>query len=183
MPELDWDRLDGIAHKVAREISLKWPVVEADDVRQEIMVHMVEQAEHVAKKADDDEFIRQLSWRVAKSYASKEQNQRDLLDDQYYYTPDEARTALRSFLYTDEEISSLIGKKDDLTRCRISDNIFSARMDAATGLRKLTDRYREVLTRIYIQGLPPRDESERRTSYRAVDALAIAMNSSVRSKK
>ncbi|MFE4513788.1 hypothetical protein ACFRMQ_06255 [Kitasatospora sp. NPDC056783] len=183
MADLDWERLNAIAHKVAREMALKWPVVEADDVRQEIMMHIVEQAEHVAKRADDDEFIRQLSWRVAKSYASREQNQRDLLDDQYYYTPEEARTALRSFLHTDEEISSLIGKKDDLTRCRISDNIFAARMDASAGLRKLTDRYREVLTRIYIQGLPPRDDAERRTSYRAADALAVAMNSHIRSKK
>ncbi|MFD4905017.1 hypothetical protein [Kitasatospora purpeofusca] len=180
MAELDWDRLSEIAHKVAREISLKWPIVEADDVRQEIMVHIVEQVEHVAKKAGDDEFIRRLAWRVAKAYASKEQNYRDLLDDQYYYTPDEVRNTLRSFIYTDEEVSTMLGKKDDLSKCRITDNITSARFDASAGLKKLTDQYREVIARLYIYGLPARNDGELRTGYRAVDALAIAMNSHIR---
>ncbi|MFF1908644.1 hypothetical protein [Kitasatospora sp. NPDC058218] len=180
MDELDWKRIDEIALKVAKEMALKWPIVEADDVRQEIMLHVVEQAALVAKKADDEEFIRRLAWRVAKAHASKEQNYRDLVDDQYYYTPDEVRNTLRSFIYTDDEVSSMLGKKDDLSKCRISDNITSARLDASAGLKKLTDQYREVLMRLYIYGLPARSDGELRTGYRAVDALAIAMNSHIR---
>ncbi|MFD8088949.1 hypothetical protein [Streptomyces malaysiensis] len=182
MAELNWDHVNDIALKVAKEMALKWPIVEADDVHQEIMVHMVEQSGYLEGK-QDDEFLRKVSWRVAKQYASKEQNYRDLMDDQYYYTPEEARNALRTFIYTDEEVSQLIGKKDDLSRCRISDNIMSARLDASAGLRKLNDRYREVLGRIFVEGLPARDDAELRMSYRAVDALAIAMNSHVRTGK
>lgn len=183
MTDLNWDHINDIAQKVAKEMALKWPVVEAEDVQQEILVHMVEQASYIAQRQDDDEFLRKVAWRVAKQFASKEQNQRDLMDGQYYYTPEEARNALRTFIYTDEEVSGLIGKKDDLTKCRITDNIMSARMDATSAMRKLTDRYRDVLTRIFIYGLPPKDDAERKMSYRAVDALAIAMNSHLRTGK
>jgi DNA-directed RNA polymerase specialized sigma24 family protein len=155
--------------------------VEADDVHQEIMVHIVEQADYIAAK-QDGEFLRKVCWRAAKAYASKEQNYRDLTDDTYYYTPEEARAALRSLIYTDDEISGLVGAKDDLTQCRISDNILSARLDASAGLAKLTDRYRDVLLRTLVYGLPARSAAERRMSYRAADALAIAMNSHLRTR-
>ncbi|MEU3825204.1 hypothetical protein AB0F36_07740 [Streptomyces sp. NPDC029080] len=184
MTDLNWDHINDIAAKVAKEMALKWPVVEAEDVQQEILVHMVEQANYIAKRQDDEEFLRKVAWRVAKQYASKEQNQRDLMDDQYYYTPDEARAVLRSLgLHTDEEISGLIGKKDDLTKTRISDNISSARIDAEAALKKMTDRYRAVLMKVFVYGLPPKDDAERKMSYRAVDALAIAMNSHLRTGK
>ncbi|MFE9455958.1 hypothetical protein [Streptomyces californicus] len=183
MADLNWDNINDIALKVAKEMALKWPIVEVDDVQQEIMLHVVEQAPYIAKRQDDGEFLRKVAWRVAKQYASKEQNQRDLMDGQYYYTPEEARNALRSFVFTDEEISGLIGKKDDLTRCRITDNIVSARLDATAAMRKLTDRYRDVLTRVFLYGIPPKDDAERKMSYRAVDALAIAMNSHIRTGK
>ncbi|MEU5382653.1 hypothetical protein [Kitasatospora cineracea] len=177
---LNWERVSEISLKVAKELARSWPVVEADDVHQEIMLHLVEQSGHLAQKADDENFIRRVARRVGNQAASREQNRRDLEDDQYYYTPSEARTALRSLIYTEDEISSLIGKKDDLSRCTIADNIVSARLDAEAGLKRLTERYRDVLTRLYILGLPAKDDAELRTGYRAIDALAVAMNSHLR---
>ncbi|MBD0739859.1 hypothetical protein BGM09_10565 [Streptomyces sp. CBMA29] len=180
MTEMDWERVNGIAQRVARDLAAKWEVVEVDDVHQEIMLHIAEQAEYIGPKSGDDEFVRKVCWKAGKSYASKEQNYRDLTDDRYYYTPDEARTVLKSFIYTDEEISSVIGREDDLSRCRITDNITSARIDASAGLQKLTDRYREVLLRVHVYGMPVRNDAERKMCNRAVDALAIAMNRNYR---
>ncbi|MFJ7907525.1 hypothetical protein [Kitasatospora sp. NPDC096204] len=179
---MNWEKVNEISRKVAGELARKWPVVEVDDVHQEIMLHMMEQRSHLEQRADDSDFLRQVAWRAAKSYASREQMQKDLMDGQYFYTPDEVRMTLKSFVYTDEEIGEMIGRKDDLTQCRISDNITSARIDAGAAMRKLKPEYREAITRTYIYGLPPASSGESKTAQRGVDALAVAMNSHIRSK-
>lgn len=178
--QFDWEPVIEIADKVSREIAEKWSVVEADDVKQEIMVHLLEERHVVARVADDTDLLRKICWNAGRRFAAKERNHYDLMDDQYWYTPDEVRTALRSFVYSDEEIGQVIGKKDDLTRARISDNIVTARVDASKGIQKLSEGYKEVIQRVFIYGLPPRDDNERRASYRAVDALTKVMNRNVR---
>jgi DNA-directed RNA polymerase specialized sigma24 family protein len=178
--ELDWDRLSDLADKVAREIAQKWVIVEADDVKQEILLHAVEEKHIIAQYQGDEDLLRRIFYNAGRRYASKERAHLDLMDDQYYYTPDEVRTVMRSFIYTDEEISSQIGKKDDLTRCTIADNIVSARVDASNGLQRINPSYRELIMRQYVYGLPAADDAERRRGYRAIDALALEMNRNIR---
>ena len=178
--QIDWEPVIEIADKVSREIAEKWSVVEADDVKQEIMVHLLEERERLAPHFGDEDFVRKVCWTAGKRFAAKERSHYDLMDDQYWYTPDEVRIALRSFVHSDEEIGQVIGKKDDLTKSVISDNIVTARADAASALQKLTKSYQEVVHRVFICGLPPRDANERRASYRAVDSLTAYMNRNVR---
>ena len=178
--QLDWEPIIEVAGKVAYEIADKWSVVEADDVKQEILTYLLENRDRTEGFAADTDFLRRVCWTVGKRYASKERSYYDLVDDQYFYTPGEVRLALRSFVYSDEEIGQVIGKKDDLTRSRISDNIITARVDAQRGLRKLNDGYQKAVQRVFILGLPPKDENERRTAYRAVDALTQIMNRNIR---
>jgi hypothetical protein len=178
--EFDWEPIIEIADKVSREIAEKWSVVEADDVKQEIMVHLLEEKHIVIRVADDTDMLRKICWNAGKRFAAKERLHFDLMDDQYFYTPEEARTALKSFVYSDEEIGQVIGKKDDLTKTRISDNIITARTDASKGLQKLTKGYQEAVLRVFVYGLPPKDDNERRAAYRAVDSLTQIMNRSIR---
>ncbi|AEW94019.1 MULTISPECIES: hypothetical protein [Streptomycetaceae] len=183
MTDLDWGQLSELAGKVAREIANKWCVVEVDDVKQEILLHAMEERRTLAEHAEDHEFIRKVFWNAGRRYAAKERAYRDLMDDQYYYTPDEVRTVLRTFVYTDDEIGDVVGKKDDLTRCVISDNIMPARLDAAAALPKLSNEYQELIQRLYVYGMPPVNDAERRRGYRAVDALALSMNRHIRTKR
>lgn len=176
----DWVPIIEIAGKVAWEIAEKWSVVEADDVKQEILEELLRQRKNIASHATDEEFLRKVCWTAGKRYASKERNHFDLMDDQYFYTPDEVRIALKSFIYSDEEIGQVIGKKDDLIRARISDNIVSARTDASKAVPKLSQGYQEAVQRVFIYGLPPKDENERRAAYRAVDSLTQIMNRNIR---
>jgi hypothetical protein len=178
--EFDWEPVIEIAGKVAAEIAEKWSVVEADDVKQEIMLHLLGERERLAEHFADTDFIRKVCWVAGKRYAAKERSHYDLMDDQYWYTPEEVRLALRSFVYGDEQIGQVIGKQDDLTRSRISDNIVSARADASKGLEKLSRGYQEAINKVFIFGLPPADENERRAAYRAVDSLTQIMNRNVR---
>lgn len=178
--EMDWVPVIEIADKVSREIAEKWSVVEADDVKQEIMVHLLEERHIVARVADDTDLVRKICWNAGRRFASKERAHYDLMDDQYWYTPDEVRTALRSFTYTDEEIGQVIGKRDDLVRARISDNIVTARADASKGMSKLSEAYRKVAMRVFVYGLPPKDDNERRAAYRAADSLTQIMNRNIR---
>ena len=180
MTEFDWEPIIGIADKVSREIADKWSVVEADDVKQEIMIHLLEERHVVEKYASDTDLLRKICWNAGRRFAAKERSHYDLMDDQYWYTPDEVRTALRSFVHSDEKIGQIIGKKDDLTKAVISDNIITARADAEKGILKLSKGYQEAVYRVFVCGLPPKDESERRASYRAVDALTKVMNRNVR---
>ncbi|MFG3582587.1 hypothetical protein [Streptomyces sp. NPDC047990] len=180
MSELDWDRLSQLADKVAREIAQKWVIVEAEDVSQEILLHALQEKHVIEKYQNDEDLLRRIFYNAGRRYASKERAYLDLMDDQYYYTPDEVRSVVRSFIYTDEEISSQIGKKDDLTRCVIGDNIVSARVDASLALQRINPEYRELIMRQYVYGLPAADDAERRRGYRAVDALALEMNRNIR---
>lgn len=178
--QFDWVPVIEIAGKVAYEIAEKWSVVEVDDVKQEILEELLRQRENIAPHVNDEDFLRKVCWVAGKRYASKERNHYDLIDDQYWYTPEEVRIALKSFIYSDEEIGQVIGKKDDLTRARISDNIVTARTDASKGIPKLSQGYQEALQRVFIYGLPPKDENERRAAYRAVDSLTQIMNRNIR---
>lgn len=176
----DWEPIIEIATKVSWEISEKWSVVEADDVKQEILEHLLRERKNIAPHAADEDFIRKACWVAGKRFAAKERAHYDLMDDQYWYTPDEVRIALRSFIHSDEEIGKVIGKKDDLTKSVISDNIVTARADAEKGLQKLSKGHQEAVWRLFVCGLPPEGENERRAAYRAVDSLTQIMNRSIR---
>jgi hypothetical protein len=178
--EFDWEPIIEISTKVAWEISEKWSVVEPDDVKQEILEHLLRERKNIAPYARDEDFIRKVCWTAGKRYAAKERAHYDLMDDQYTYTPDEVRIALRSFVHSDEDIGKVIGKKDDLVRARISDNIVTARADASKALEKLSTGYQEAVNKVFVFGLSPKDENERRAAYRAVDSLTQIMNRSIR---
>jgi DNA-directed RNA polymerase specialized sigma24 family protein len=180
MTEIDWEALEPLAEKVAREIAGKWQIVEADDVKQEILLHAYSEKHLIAQYQGNTEILRKVFWNAGRRYAAKERAYLDLMDDQYFYTPDEVRGVMRSFIYTDAEVSEQIGKKDDLTRCVITDNILSARLDAEKGIKRLNRDYQEVIMRLFVYGLTPDSETDRKRGYRAIDALTAEMNRNIR---
>jgi DNA-directed RNA polymerase specialized sigma24 family protein len=177
--EIDWAHVADIADRQARKIADAWAVVEKDDVKQAILLHAYERRNLI-----EDNYSDQFLWVFAKKagtqYASKERDARDVEDGAYYYTPDEARMALTTFILSDEEMGERLGTYDDLLSCRITDNLMSARMDATTAINRLPKGQREILMRRYVFGLPWRDDSERKASNRALDALARQMNRDLR---
>lgn len=180
MTEIDWEALEPLAEKVAREIAGKWSIVETDDVKQEILLHALQEKRVIAEYQGNTEILRKIFWNAGRRYAAKERAYLDLMDDQYTYTPEEVRQVMRSFIYTDDQISGQIGKKDDLTRCVISDNIVSARLDAEKGMERLNLDYQEVITRLFVCGLSADNDSDRKRGYRAIDALTAEMNRTIR---
>jgi DNA-directed RNA polymerase specialized sigma24 family protein len=180
MTEINWEALEPLAEKIAYEITAKWQIVEADDVKQEILLHALQQQSIIARYQDDEETLRKIFYKAGRQYASSERDYRDLMDDHYYYTPSEVRGVMRSFVYTDAEVSDQIGKKDDLTRCVITDNILSARLDAEKGIKRLNRDYQEVIMRLFVYGLTPDSETDRKRGYRAIDALTAEMNRNIR---
>lgn len=180
MTEVDWEALAPLAEKVAREIAGKWSIVEVDDVKQEILLHAYSEKHLIAQYQGNTEILRKIFWNAGRRYAAKERAYLDLMDDQYFYTPDEVRGIMRSFIYTDAEVSEQIGKKDDLTRCVITDNILSARLDAEKGIKRLNRDYQEVIMRLFVYGLTPDSETDRKRGYRAIDALSAEMNRNIR---
>lgn len=180
--ELDWSYLAGLADKVAHSIAEKWSVVEKDDVKQEILLHAYEQRPAIEANYDNEAILWKIFHKAGTQYASRERNYRDLLDDQYYYTPDEAKMALQSFMYTDEELAQMMGRRDDLLRARVTDNLVSARIDAAASLKKLSERYQQLLMRRFVYGLPVAEQADRQALSRAVVTLAQYMNRSLRTR-
>ncbi|MEU7104258.1 hypothetical protein ABZ951_04255 [Streptomyces sp. NPDC046215] len=174
--ELDWDYLCDLADKVAYSIAQKWNVVEKDDVKQVILMHAYENRPTIEDNYGNEAFLWKIFQKAGTQYASKERNYRDLMDDQYHYTPDEAKRALETFLYTDDEIGQMLGQRDDLLRTRITDGLFSARLDADFALKRLNERHRELLMRRYVYGLPLSDQADRQALVRAVVALSQQMN-------
>ncbi|MFJ8930624.1 hypothetical protein ACIRLA_28980 [Streptomyces sp. NPDC102364] len=179
MTEIDWAHVAEIADKTARSIAAAWSVVEKDDVKQSILLHAYERKTLIEQNYTD-QFLWQFCKKAGTQYASKERDARDVEDGSYYYTPDEAKLALASFVYSDDELGQMLGKEDDLLSCRITDNLVSARLDASRAIGKLTKAQRTVLLRRYVYGLPPKDDTERKASNRGLDALARQMNRDLR---
>lgn len=180
MTEINWERLEELAERIAREITAKWQIVEVSDVRQEILLHAVKEKHIIAQYQGNEEVLRKIFWNAGRRYAAKERAYLDLMDDQYHYTPDEVRGVMRSFIYTDAEVSEQIGKKDDLARCTITDNIMSARMDAEKCVKRLNKDYQEVVMRHFVYGMSPLNDADKKRGYRAIDALTAEMNRSIR---
>ena len=180
MTEIDWEALEPLAEKIAYEIAAKWTIVEPDDVKQEIMLHAVQEQRVIAGYQGNGEILRKIFYTAGRRYAARERAYLDLMDDQYHYTPDEVRGVMRSFVYTDAEVAEQIGKKDDLTRCVITDNILSARMDAEKAIRRLNKDYQEAIMRQFVYGLSPVNDADKKRGYRAIDALTAEMNRGIR---
>ncbi|MFT2017697.1 hypothetical protein ACMA1D_17930 [Streptomyces sp. 796.1] len=181
--ELDWAYLAGLAERVAIGIAQKWHIVESADVKQEILLHAYTHRATIEAHYGSEDFLWKIFHKAGTQYASRERNYRDLLDDTYYYTPDEAKLAVQTFLYTDAELGEVVGKKDDLLRTRVGDNIVSARADAATALKKLPERYKQLLMRRHVYGLPVSDQADRQALSRATVALAQQMNRTLRIRR
>lgn len=180
MAEIDWAYVATVADSVAHSIARDWAVVEKDDVKQQILLNAYERRKSLEDNWGDTAFLYGFCRKVGVQYASAERDGADLLDGQYYYTPQEARQALETFLYSDEELGQMLGTRDDLLKCRITDNIISARLDATKALGRLPKESRELLMRWYVFGIPWADDAEKRRGYRAVDALARQMNRDLR---
>ncbi|RLV10210.1 hypothetical protein CTZ27_03010 [Streptomyces griseocarneus] len=180
--ELDWGYLAELADRVARHIAGRWPIVEKDDVKQSILEHALNYRQTIEEHYQKEDFLWKIFRKAGIQYAVQERNYADLVDDQYYYTPDEAKAALRSFLYTDDELGQMIGKHDDLLSTRVTDSLVSARLDAANALKKLDERQQALLMTRYVYGLPVTEQTERQALSRAVVALSQRMNWSLRTK-
>ncbi|MFF3416847.1 hypothetical protein ACFYW9_19425 [Streptomyces sp. NPDC002698] len=180
MTEIDWEPLTLLAEKVAREIALKWCIVEVDDVKQEILLHALEEQHIIAEHQGNEELLRRIFYTAGRRYAAKERAYLDLMDDQYHYVPDEVRGVMRSFIYTDAEVSQQIGKRDDLTRCVITDNILSARVDAEKSIGRLNPEYQKAIMRQFVYGMSAESDADRKRGYRAIDALTAEMNRTIR---
>ncbi|MBT2609864.1 hypothetical protein J7I97_16650 [Streptomyces sp. ISL-87] len=179
MTVVDWARVADIADKAARSIASAWTVVEKDDVKQEILLHAYERRTYLEQHYDE-QFLWMFCKKAGTQYASRERDARDVEDGKYYYTPDEAKRALATLIYSDEELGQMLGRKDDLLSCRITDSLISARLDASLALNRLTKPQRDTVMRRYVYGLPPKDDTERKASNRGLDALARRMNRDLR---
>ncbi|WP_327377694.1 hypothetical protein OG393_29335 [Streptomyces sp. NBC_01216] len=180
--ELDWAYLSDLAGKVAYSIAERWHIVEADDVKQAILEHAIRERKNIALAVEDEALLKRIFWTAGKRYAAKERLYRDLVDGEYFYTADEAKNALQTMIYTHEEFSGLLGKKDDLNHCTVSENLFTARLDAEEGMKHLNDRYQRLLHTRYVLGVPLTSDADQKACQRAVIALSYEMNRSIRRK-
>ncbi|MFC4501727.1 MULTISPECIES: hypothetical protein [Streptomyces] len=180
MTQVDWAHMAEVADKVARSIALNWSIVEKDDVKQHILMNAYERKKSLEDHWGEEAFVYAFCKKIGNQFASAERDARDLEDGKYFYTPKEVRQALETLVYSDEEMGRLLGKRDDLLRARITDNLMSARMDASVALDKLPKQTKAVLTKRYVYGLPVADDTERKAANRAVDALARQMNRDLR---
>ncbi|WP_018565016.1 hypothetical protein [Streptomyces sp. PsTaAH-124] len=180
MTEIDWEHVGGVADSVAGSIARNWAVVEKDDVKQHILMNAYERRKSLEERWEDPAFLYGFCRKVGTQFASAERDARDVQDGRYYYTPMEARQALETFVLSDEEIGQMLGRHDDLLKCRVTDSLLTARMDASLALNRLPKHTKALLMKRYVYGLPMADDTERKAANRAVDALARKMNRDLR---
>ncbi|MFI2607700.1 hypothetical protein [Kitasatospora sp. NPDC018619] len=175
---MDWELVQELAADIGREIGRRWPVVDADDVSQEILTHVVENQARLTGK--ERGYLATVFRSIGQRYASRERDYQNLVDDQYWYTPKEVRALVRSFGLDNDQLAQMLGKKDDLQHCRVTDNLVPGRCDVMEGMKCISPRYREV---VWNHLVDDQEVMDSKLLTRAVDALTTAMNRNIRKQE
>ncbi|MFB9926297.1 hypothetical protein ACFORO_42635 [Amycolatopsis halotolerans] len=175
--------------RAARSAARSWDgVVGADDVEQEIWVHLLEKDRTATVSAMDADDRRKVLGRIADQVARQERADYEAFRGNFHYSTDEVRAILENagnVLDPDSRAGSWFvasGGKENVADAEDTpgSETHAERMDLVTGLARLREanpRYAEILVRHYVHG----EEAAYRVELtRARDALTREMNTARR---
>ncbi|WP_274911780.1 hypothetical protein [Streptomyces sp. WZ-12] len=164
MTDINWTEAQEIARVQATQIAKRWPVVEVEDVEQEIVLWAAENIN--AWQGKTDAVKHGIFKKVATRYASGERTYQDMFTCQYWYTPEEVRAALRSLTEPPESFSHINSDSSPLL----------AKMDVERALKKIPDRYKKLMFEHIVLGRPFPSPGDKKATYRGVDILTSWIN-------
>jgi hypothetical protein len=161
IPKEFYDRVD----RAARDIAIKWPLSDWEDIRQDIWVWLLENPNQLAKYLEMENPRSELK-KVGQQAASREHATYELFSGQYEYGIDETRELLEMGVITDSEATTLVESTD-----------------LSSGMLLLKDSNMNYFNTIVDKYVHFKEIEDRKLVSRAVEKLATHMNQANKSNR
>ncbi|MBT2541369.1 hypothetical protein J7E99_11775 [Streptomyces sp. ISL-44] len=99
---IDWTKYTKLAEGVARRVADEYPGIDADDIQQEILLHVTEKRAHYEGSAYPEGTLRKNFRKVAISYAGRERYAFIYHSAEYVYTSSEVRQLFEKAFFQPE---------------------------------------------------------------------------------
>ncbi|MGV9815788.1 hypothetical protein ACWDTQ_28250 [Streptomyces cellulosae] len=173
---LNWDKIHTLAESVAKRVSDEYPGIDADDIRQEILLHVVEKRTTYEEKNYPDGQLRKNFRKIAVSYAGRERYAFLYHSAEYVYTSPEIRQLFENAFFQPEMWEKAPVKDDGQSVA--SGGVVVALWDLDRAYGALAPADAEVIARRYEQGETLTSAETMRLS-RAIDKVTRFLNNGV----
>ncbi|MGW0920411.1 hypothetical protein ACWD3J_15500 [Streptomyces sp. NPDC002755] len=173
---IDWLKLQRIADAVARKVSFEYPGIEAEDIRQELLLHTVENQKHYEDNDYPDAQMRIRYRQIATSYAGRERYAYIYHSAEYVYTSPEIRALFEKAFFQPEMWEKPPTKDDGISVTAGGTVVALWDLDRAYGSLAPLDA--EVIEKRYARGDALTSAEHMRVS-RAIDRVTRFLNNKV----
>jgi DNA-directed RNA polymerase specialized sigma24 family protein len=173
---IDWTKYTKLAESVAQRVAEEYPGIEADDMRQEILLHIVEKKSTYEANDYPDGQLRKNFRNVAISYAGRERYTYIYHSAEYVYTSPEVRQLFERAFFQPEMWETAPTKDDGVSVA--SGGVVVALWDLDRAYSALPVLDAQVIAKRYEQGAPLSSAETMRLS-RAIDKITRSLNNGV----
>ncbi len=173
---IDWPKFQKIAESVAKKVAAEYPGIEAEDIRQEILVFVVEKKSTYEEYDYPDGQLRINFRKIATSYAGRERYRYIYHSAEYVYTSPEVRALFESAFFQPEMWEKPPVKDDGISIT--SGGVVVALWDLDRAYNALAPLDAEVIEKRYSRGDPLTSAEQMRLS-RAIDKITRSLNNNV----
>ncbi|MFC9231060.1 hypothetical protein ACFTZI_19215 [Streptomyces decoyicus] len=173
---IDWTKFTKIAEGVARRVADEYPGIDAEDIQQEILLHVVEkQAVYVGANYPDGQ-LRKNFRKIAISYAGRERYTYIYHSAEYVYTSSEVRQLFEKAFFQPELWETAPTKEDGVSVS--AGGVVVALWDIDRAYSTLPVLDAQVIAKRYEHGEALSSAETMRLS-RAIDKIVRTLNNSV----
>lgn len=177
---IDWERFQKIAPRVARKTAHDFPGVDAEDIEQEIYLHIAENPSVYKRGAGhSDEQVAGIMKGPARKYAGKERYAFIHFSAEWIYTPKEVRALFEEAFFTTDLWSQMPQKDDGVTIN--AKNVVVCLWDLSNAFDSLTPDEQAIVSKRYEYG-EELTVNERKELQRAIDKVTMRLNGRMAAK-
>jgi len=173
---MHWTRYQKIADSVARKVAEEYPGIDAEDIRQEILLHVMEKKNVYESTDYPDGQLRKNFRQVAVSYAGRERYAYIYHSAEYVYTSSEIRQLFEKAFFQPELWETAPTKDDGVSVAAGGVVVALWDLDRAYSALPVLDA--EVIAKRYERGEPLSSAETMRLS-RAIDKIVRTLNNGV----
>lgn len=166
--------------RLSRKIARAFPLLEADDVAQEMRLVIGRDAESIADEPEED-WARLVNYRAARAgnvYAMRERQYYQHQTSEWVYTPAEVREILSEHMFHGDSYLDAPKRPEGSNQTLTGDGMSIPLMDARTAFDAISEKDQSMILRRYNMG-ESLDSAGRKAVERAVDRMTAAMNNDV----
>jgi hypothetical protein len=173
---MHWTRYQKIADSVARRVAEEYPGIDADDIRQEILLHVLENRSTYESHSYSEGQLRKSFRRVATKYAGRERYAYSYHSAEYVYTASEVRALFDTAFFQPENWEKAPTRDDGISIS--AGGVVVALWDLDRAYSELAPEDAAVIAKKYERG-EQLSKPERMRLSRAIDQITRALNNGV----